>query len=996
MNKSMSRKMNAVNSVLMLTGMCFLTVGFLIFSVKAEANSSNYTDQLSNYIKTTYNTDNGLSSNETYCMLQTKDGYIWIGGYGGLLRYDGQAFRNFSVEDGGLPSYFIETLYEDSEGRLWIGTKDKGVFVYQDHKFISCRYTESQNTVFAQSFAEDSKGNIYAAAKDGIVCVTKELSFDHLLDEKIFGNGFVSISFDENDVLWAVGETGELLAFWEQEVVYFAEAGSLCPYKSTTVLADGNTVYVGTAKNMLVHISFLDNRYKESSFKFTVYQTDELTCINQITAADDNYIYIAAEQGTGRFDQNMKFSLMEYEKEPASFQSIITDYEGNIWSASKKSGVCKLSESRFFYLKEDSMIHQKKLNGTLFINGNLYAAADDGLHVFDMEWNTVDSQITERLQGVFVRQVYLDRSGLLWIATYGQGLLKYYIDTKEIATYTVENGLLSNNINQILQLRNGDFAVATDCGVNIIKDGEVKQEYGTKEGIITTEILSLCEMQDETLLLGSDGAGIYEIRNKTLLSADRDESIDIGMITCMVSDETLEGVWIAVDNALYFWDKEGLREIFSLNTGVGNILDIRLIQDEVVVLKSNGIFMASKDGLLGKDQLKPVFYGRENGLPGDISEYAQNQIVGSTLFICLERGMVLMDLKAEQSKGILPKTSISEVIVEDSEGEITTYPNPGRLQLSGNTSRVTINFSCLVYSMEPYTVSYKLDGFDKETRQYKNGEVNSVSYTNLKGGKYVFTLQAQNAQGENGEADTVLIIEKQPGIFEYRLTWWLLGGFFLLVFVIGIYVFYRVNTNSLKKKQEQYKLIAEQSLKTIANTIDARDKYTNGHSMRVGVYSREIARRLGMSEEEQENIYYIGLMHDIGKIGIPNEILNKPGKLSVQEVDVMRSHTLIGGEILKDFTSLPSIKEGALGHHEYYSGEGYPHRLSAEDIPLIARIINVADAYDAMSSRRAYREGQSTEYILAEFEKYSGVQFDPQIAQIMCEIIKNEFNPEIE
>lgn len=111
-------------------------------------------------------------------------------------------------------------------------------------------------------------------------------------------------------------------------------------------------------------------------------------------------------------------------------------------------------------------------------------------------------------------------------------------------------------------------------------------------------------------------------------------------------------------------------------------------------------------------------------------------------------------------------------------------------------------------------------------------------------------------------------------------------------------------------KQESYKNVIDQALKTFANIIDAKDKYTNGHSMRVAVYSRELARKLGLSEEEQERIYYIAMPHDIGKIGVADGILNKPGKLTPKEQEVIRNHPRIGGEILKDFTSLPeSAKE---------------------------------------------------------------------------------------
>lgn len=189
-------------------------------------------------------------------------------------------------------------------------------------------------------------------------------------------------------------------------------------------------------------------------------------------------------------------------------------------------------------------------------------------------------------------------------------------------------------------------------------------------------------------------------------------------------------------------------------------------------------------------------------------------------------------------------------------------------------------------------------------------------------------------------------------------------------------------------KQDGYKKIIDEALKTFANIIDAKDKYTNGHSMRVAAYSRELAKKLHMSEEEQEQIYYIALMHDIGKIGVADGILNKPGKLNPQEQEVIRNHPMIGGEILKDFKSLPGISDGARYHHEKYDGTGYNEGLKGEEIPFFARIICVADSYDAMAADRCYSKGLDEETIKNEIRNNMGTQFDPQIAEAMLKLME--------
>lgn len=192
----------------------------------------------------------------------------------------------------------------------------------------------------------------------------------------------------------------------------------------------------------------------------------------------------------------------------------------------------------------------------------------------------------------------------------------------------------------------------------------------------------------------------------------------------------------------------------------------------------------------------------------------------------------------------------------------------------------------------------------------------------------------------------------------------------------------KVSVSELKIEKLTY-----QALETLANTIDAKDKYTNGHSNRVAIYSKEIAIRLGKDEDESIAIYFMALLHDIGKIGIRDEIINKTNKLTDEEFMVIKNHPVIGYNILKNMTEIPNIEYGARWHHERYDGSGYPDGLKGEEIPEYARIICVADAYDAMTSTRSYRNAMSQEKVRDEIEKGKGKQFDPIIAQVMIEMI---------
>ena len=200
----------------------------------------------------------------------------------------------------------------------------------------------------------------------------------------------------------------------------------------------------------------------------------------------------------------------------------------------------------------------------------------------------------------------------------------------------------------------------------------------------------------------------------------------------------------------------------------------------------------------------------------------------------------------------------------------------------------------------------------------------------------------------------------------------------------------QIRTQAIVEKSQQMHIILEQIVQALANTIDAKDKYTKGHSDRVSKYTVMLAERMGYEEDRLTNIKYAGLLHDIGKIGIPDEIINKPAKLTDEEFAFIKSHPVIGGDILKSITSVPDVYEAARWHHEHYDGTGYPDGMKGRDIPEVARIICVADAYDAMTSARAYRQAFNQAKVREEIENGLGTQFDPLVGSQMLAIIDED------
>ena len=195
----------------------------------------------------------------------------------------------------------------------------------------------------------------------------------------------------------------------------------------------------------------------------------------------------------------------------------------------------------------------------------------------------------------------------------------------------------------------------------------------------------------------------------------------------------------------------------------------------------------------------------------------------------------------------------------------------------------------------------------------------------------------------------------------------------------------------LKDTYEKLENAYMESIETLRYTVEAKDTYTRGHSDRVSAYSVLIGKKLGLSEEDIDTLRIGGLFHDIGKIGVPDSILLKESKLTDDEYSEIKNHPAIGAHILSNATIFNKIIPIVKHHHERYDGNGYPGKLKGEDIPYLARITAIADSFDAMTSKRTYRNSLPLDVVISEFERYKGTQFDPKLAEIFLDILKNNY-----
>ena len=360
------------------------------------------------------------------------------------------------------------------------------------------------------------------------------------------------------------------------------------------------------------------------------------------------------------------------------------------------------------------------------------------------------------------------------------------------------------------------------------------------------------------------------------------------------------------------------------------------------------------------------------------------------LYLAADRGVFAINLDRYMLRQNAFRLSVSEVRVDDSPVHIMRGTD---LYIGRNSSKIEFYPEIINYTLDDPIVSYYLEGFDASWMNARQSELISVPYTNLAPGEYTFRIAVRSEDGSLIE-ESMLKVFKERAIYDNAwFRFYMIAVAAVFIGWLTWFITRRQMQRTLELQKTKLAMAMQQlqmgneTILAIAKTVDAKDVRTSKHSQRVSEYSAMIAREYGFSQEDQENIRRAALLHDIGKIGIPDSVLNKPSRLTDEEYVVMKTHVTHGAEILKDFTLIEHVVEGARYHHERFDGRGYPEGLSGTDIPLYGRIIAIADAFDAMTANRVYRQRQDFDYVLGELERGRGSQFDPELLDIFLRLI---------
>ena len=504
-------------------------------------------------------------------------------------------------------------------------------------------------------------------------------------------------------------------------------------------------------------------------------------------------------------------------------------------------------------------------------------------------------------------------------------------------------------------------------------------------------VLTITEMPDGTILAGTDGNGLAVIENgEVVRMLTRVNGLSSEVILRTVPDTRTGGVFVVTSNGLcYMNTDETIRKLD--NFPYFNNYDIWIKgTDSLFVLSSAGIYTVDRNELLsGKDEISYDLLDSRRGLNSSLTANAwtwYNEDNGE-LYLPCDTGVFVINTNTFSSGAKVYRLSVPTMRMD---GLIHRVDRSVTQKIPRGISRLEINPEVINYTIQDPNVGYMLEGFDSEWTVVPQNSLGTISYTNLSAGDYVFHLAVFDNNCENVIVERTYNITKEKEMYDNN--WFIFYILSVPMFAVGWVTWLLVKRHE-RKMQEQLEMankqieMGKQTVIAIARTVDAKDQRTSDHSKRVAIYSAQIARAYGLDEKQCRDIEWSAQMHDIGKIGIPDAILNKPARLTDDEYATMKSHTTRGAEILKDFTLLDNVIDGAQYHHERYDGRGYPKGLKGEEIPLFARIIGVADAFDAMTANRIYRQQMDFSYVLGEMQRCRGTQFDPKFVDILLKLI---------